>query len=383
LGSAHFRDRTQVFDAVAEVAAHLTYLIGIDARTWWHLLRENRFDVDRQYSRRVALVTAASLLTAVFSRRELRRYGSAIRATEVPAPIFVLGHWRSGTSYLHRLLTLDPRFAFPTMHQCIHPHTFLVGDRFVRERYSGRMPENRLVDEMDLGLDTPFEDEFAIANMTGYSMLCGVTFPRNSAYYERYLTLRDVSNDERTRWQRAFTWFLKKVTMVCKKPLVLKSPNHTYRIRAILSMYPDAKFIHIYRNPYRVYQSMTNLYHQILEFGAVQVPSLDDMSDSILRRYADMYDAFFEDVVLVDPRRICHVQFEKLERDPVHELRRIYQHLDLGGFDQAAGPVDGHIRKTRGYTKNSYPPLDVHLRDRITTQWSRSFQHWEYQPEAS
>ena len=56
--------------------------------------------------------------------------GSASGA-RVEAPLFILGHYRSGTTHLHNLLALDPQFAAPTFFQALNPHTFLSTERFV------------------------------------------------------------------------------------------------------------------------------------------------------------------------------------------------------------------------------------------------------------
>ena len=44
-------------------------------------------------------------------------YGRRIRRTTLRPPIFILGHWRTGTTLLHELLSLDPRHGYPTSYQ--------------------------------------------------------------------------------------------------------------------------------------------------------------------------------------------------------------------------------------------------------------------------
>src|SRR3954466_10094312 len=86
------------------------YLAGISFAEWWRLLRDNRFAVDAAYWHRAAVVSVLSLVNSLLRRTEERRFGRAIRATEIAEPpIFVLGHWRSGTTHLHNLLALDGR----------------------------------------------------------------------------------------------------------------------------------------------------------------------------------------------------------------------------------------------------------------------------------
>ena len=61
-------------------------------------------------------------------------------------------------------------------------------------------------------------------------------------------------------WRRTLYRFLQRITFRNPKRLVLKSPPHTCRIRLILEMFPDARFVHIHREPYVIYQSTRHLH---------------------------------------------------------------------------------------------------------------------------
>ena len=58
-------------------------------------------------------------------------HGRAVEATPVEPPLFILGHWRHGTTHLHNLLAQDPQFAYPTLYQTLYPRTFLTTERLV------------------------------------------------------------------------------------------------------------------------------------------------------------------------------------------------------------------------------------------------------------
>ena len=103
------------------------YLTGITWGVWRRLLRDNRFAVDPPYWHRAAFVTVASAMNAVWARREQRRYGAAIERVRITEPpLFILGHWRTGTTLLHNLLAQDTeRLAYANTYQVVNPHTFL------------------------------------------------------------------------------------------------------------------------------------------------------------------------------------------------------------------------------------------------------------------
>ena len=81
---------------------------------WWSLLRRHRFAIDPPHWPRSLIQTAVAASNSVVARIERRRFGPRIEATEVQAPLFILGHYRSGTTHLHNLLALDPQFAAPS-----------------------------------------------------------------------------------------------------------------------------------------------------------------------------------------------------------------------------------------------------------------------------
>ena len=91
------------------------------------LLVRNRFAVAPSRVPMAIIVTLVSLMNSLFWLVQSALYGRKIAATEVQEdPIFVIGHWRSGTTLLHELLILDPRHTYPDTFACFAPSHFLV-----------------------------------------------------------------------------------------------------------------------------------------------------------------------------------------------------------------------------------------------------------------
>src|SRR5262249_9557144 len=147
--------------------------------------------------------------------------------------------------------------------------------------------------------DEPQEDEFALCSLTGQSVMLGWAFPRSRDFYGRYLTFRDVPRREVERWQAALAYFVQKLAFKCGRPLVLKSPGDTCRIKLLLETFPDARFVHIRRNPVAVFQSTLYMYRKVLPYWSLQRPDLSDLEDYIVRQYREVYDAFFEERELI------------------------------------------------------------------------------------
>ena len=356
-----------------------TYAVcGMTTSRFWSLLAENRFAVDPPYWTVAALVATVSLVNLINKRREDGRHAAAVDQVQVDRPLFVLGHWRSGTTLLHELLSQDDRLAYPSLFQVLRPHTFLTDERGIAKRLLQLGPQKRPMDNMRFSLKSPSEDEFALMQLCGHSPMLGWIFPRRAQHYDRYLTFQDVPMDEVRQWQRALRAFLKKLTYRYQRPLVIKSPTHTGRVRLLLDTFPDARFVHIHRDPYRVFQSTECLYRRGVPVLALQRPVKGRLVETILRRYRLIYDAFFEQRTLIPKGQYCEVCFEDLERDAPGQLAGIYDQLDLGDFCQAEPSIRTYLDGVSQYKKNTYRPLPQRLKERIATSWQRSFREWGY-----
>ena len=351
---------------------------GITLPVWWRVLRDNDFSVDRPYLWRAAAITLGSLANSAVALLEGARFGRRVAGTDVPPPLFVLGIWRSGTTHLHNLLARDARFAFPNFYQTLYPHTFL-GTEAAGAWLVGRfVPQKRPQDNMEFGVDQPQEDELALCSLIGRSLLLSLAFPRNAALYDRYLALRGLGAAELAEWKSALSWFLKKLTYRYRRPLVLKSPGHTCRVGLLLELFPGAKFVHIRRNPFHVFQSARHTVVKLSPLWALQRPDHRDLDEQILRQYAEVYEAYFEQRSAVPQGRLHEVRFEDVEADPVGQVRGIYEALDLPDFAAVGPALRRYAESLQGYRKNTFPELPPELRRRIAGAWRRSFEEWGY-----
>jgi omega-hydroxy-beta-dihydromenaquinone-9 sulfotransferase len=362
------------------LARHVFHpLQGMALGEWWALLRRHRFAIDVPHLPRTVIQTAISASNTAGARIERMRFGRRIEAARVEAPLFILGHYRSGTTHLHNLLALDPQFAAPTFFQVLTPHTFLTNERFAAPLADRLIVRRRYQDEMALGAGVPSEDEFALCTMTGLSPYMAWCFPGDGTpHYDRYLTFRDAEPGEVARWGSALTTFLRKLTLKHGRPLVLKSPPHTARIRLLLGLFPDARFVQIHRDPYVVFRSTRHMIRAAQPLYHLREGPLQDGDDRILSVYTEMYDAFFEQRGLIPEGRLCEVGFEDLERDPVGIIRSVYEALRLPGFEDVRPRLEGYIGSIAGYRKNRHDELPEPLRRRIAHEWGRSFEEWGY-----
>ena len=323
-------------------------------------------------------ITAQSIKNSWWQRREMKRFGRAIEGVALHPPIFILGHWRSGTTHLHNLMAQDRRFGFPTTFQTSFPHRFLLTEEREGKLLARFIPRQRPMDAMEMNLALPQEDEFALCPLTLMSPCLGWVFPRERAKFDRFLAFQGVDERAVASWRAGLQFFLKKVQLKCGRPLILKSPPHTARLRLLLEAFPGAKFIHIHRNPYAVFQSSRHLFETIVDWHRLQRAHLDDLDDWILRQHKSMYAAFFGQRSSIPAGDFHEIGFEQLEADPIRELRAAYERLGLPDFAEAEPCVRNYLSSIAGYKKNVFAELDSALKQRVRSEWSDYFEAWDY-----
>ncbi|MDZ7332223.1 MAG: sulfotransferase [candidate division KSB1 bacterium] len=355
-------------------------IIGITAGDWLRLLKENNFRIDLPYLHKAAMLTVRSLFNSLHRRRELTLFGAALQQAKLDAPpLFILGHWRSGTTLLHNLMCQDPQFCYPNLFEVYNPHAFLYLEPLIAPKMAAVPAIKRPMDNMEVKFDSPAEDEFALAILSLRSPLLAWPFPRREQYYDRDLTFQDSSQDTIKKWKSSLLFLCKKLTIKYHRPIIFKSPSHTGRIKLLLELFPDAKFIHIHRNPYTVFLSTRKLYDTAVPGSYLQRPNLNSINDGIIRRYKMMYQAFFDQLHLIPQNNYAEVCFEEFESNIVATIATIYQRLNLPGFDALKPKLQAYVDSICGYKKNVHPSLNSHLREKIIHDWRFCFDAWGYE----
>ncbi len=348
----------------------------------WRLLWRNRFLVTPTRIGMALILAVLSVLNVLLWMIQTALYGRKIEKTELcEAPVFVLGHWRSGTTLLHELLVTDPRHTYPDTFACFAPNHFLVSGWLFKWWLRFLLPSRRPMDNMRVSWDRPQEDEWAMCNMGIPSPYLWLAFPNRPRPYQEYLDLRNVPAAALARWKRAFVRFLKCLTVQSPRRIVLKSPQHTCRIPVLLELFPDARFVHIVRDPYVIFPSTIRTWHRLATFHGLQKPNGKGMEEFVFATFNHMYEVFEEDRRLVDPSRFCEVRFEDLVADPVGRMRIIYEQLQLGDFEVARPAMEAYAERTRDYKVNRYE-LTPETREEIGRRWETFSKRYGYETVA-
>ena len=283
-------------------------------------------------------------------------------------PVFVIGHWRSGTTLLHELLALDPRHRCPTTFECFAPNHFLLSERFLKGWTGFALPRRRPVDNMEMGWDRPQEDEFALCNLGVPSPYATIAFPNHPPQFQEYLELEDLSPRQRSRWQQAFLSFLRQLAYKRPGQLVLKSPPHTFRLPLLCEMFPRARFVHLVRNPYLVFMSTVRLWKSLYASHGYQKPDYQGLEEFVFETFLRMHRRLDATRELVDSGRFHQLRYEDVIRNPVAEMRTLYEKLALGEFTAVEASIEDYFRRRSDYQTNRYE-LTPKLHAEITRRW--------------
>ena len=309
--------------------------------TWLGLLKSGRF---RIHPSRLPLVIGVSIATMVnvalgLLQRLLFRRELAESELHGP-PVFIVGHWRSGTTLLHELMVRDERLSSPSTFQCFAPHHFLVSQWFFRRFAAWLLPGKRPMDNMAAGWDRPQEDEFALLTLGLPSPYRRIAFPNNPPVNLEYLDFQGVPEDDIQSWLDSLRSFLLAVSTSTGRPLIIKSPTHTGRIAWLAREFPEAKFIHITRDPRDLFPSTCRLWRGLDEVQALQKPNHQQIERYVIDCFQRIYKAFHAQREQIDPCRLIDIRYEDLIDDPVGTLRSIYETLRLSDFDTVQPSIE-------------------------------------------
>jgi hypothetical protein len=245
------------------------------------------------------------------------------------------------------------------------------------------------MDNMAAGWDRPQEDEFALMNLGLPSPYRHIAFACEEPVDLNYLDFQDVNEAELRKWLQALRRFLLGVSTVTGRPLVIKSPTHTGRIAVLANEFPDARFIHVTRDPCALFPSTCRLWESLADAQGLQVPRKQTEDENAgtelsadkqyvidcLRR---MYDSFLRDRKTIDDNRIVDIRYEDLVSDPVATLDHVYRSLRLSDFDSVRPVIEAWSSGEHRSYKTNRHELSGKDEAAIRSAWKHYFETYGY-----
>lgn len=306
---------------------------------------------------KVVLTTIVVLVRAPFRLWEDLIFARKIkRSAPIRSPLFILGHWRSGTTLLHNVLCQDPRAAYLTTYASVFPNN-MASTWLFKNFLRMNMPDKRPSDNVALHPDFPQEDEFAFGNMQSNAYYNFFYFPSQYAkYYARAVHHNGLDEREVERWYRTYAKLLRKALVSGKgDQLIMKNPVNTARIAKLLRLHPDAKFLYIHRNPITVYYSTQRFFQQLMPTLCLEeLPTEDFLNEMILDVHDRMMHDYAEQRSLIPAGNLMEIRYDLFAQDPLATLERIERQLLRRDPSVAMPHYEAYLNSQAGHRTNTY-----------------------------
>lgn len=283
---------------------------------------------------------------------------------DIGEPIFIMASPRSGTTLLHRLMSLDPQFTSYSLWQTLLP-TLTAYKSVEALTKLDDLAGNPLDKVQDLtakylfrgweGIhETRFnhaeEDEGSFAlNMATPSVWLAWPFVRELKHlaYIDELDYRERITEFFLGTMKRHMWHTQRKGE--DKTLLLKNVFLAGRLGIVTDAAPNARFVNIVRHPYRTVASTMSLFTIPWRHHSPDIP-LDGpdsraFSDTAIE-YARTVHRFMQEL---PPERGVTILYTDLIENPEREILKIYEQLGLEAGDTFKAELHKAIEEHRNY----------------------------------
>jgi hypothetical protein len=109
----------------------------------------------------------------------------------------------------------------------------------------------------------------------------------------------------------------------------------------------------------------------------LQRPTFAGLEEHVFRTFVHLYRKIQEGRNLVKPDHFYELRYEELVRDPVGQMRSLYEHLGLGDFEVVRPSLEKYLASIAGYETNRYQ-LTPEMHEEITRRWGEVIQKYGY-----
>ena len=338
----------------------------------FRLLWINKFKISFRYIPRFLWVLWMSCITLPLRVIEKIRFQKKIRNTKLAKdPIFIIGFYRTATTLLHTLFSKDKQFGYMSNLDGFTSQFNLSFSDFARNILERRMPKTRPMDNIDMKIDDPQEESYAIGALSKYGITNSLIFPQNYEYFTKFLTFEECSPKDLEKWKKVYLYFVQKTTLKNNgKQIVLKNPANGSRITHLLEMYPNAKFIYSYRNPYTLFCSMKILLQKLMEISALQTWDEFDIENQFVKLLGKIHSTYDQTKSLIPPENFYTLKYEDFIKNPLPFLHEIYEEFDLKEFEEAKPVFQEYLDAKKDYIANKHE-ITPRIVEIINTHWEK------------
>ena len=176
-------------------------LVGADWKTFKAITTGR--EIDSAYRGKYRLTKVVCRLLSTLAPLQAKRYRKLLADKSLEHdPVFILGHWRSGTTFMHNVFSCDKHFGYNTTYQTVFPHLMMWGQPFFKKNMSWLMPDKRPTDKDRIVFQRLVGQQFPVSlflqwsqggkqtaycfRQTVFSSIRRINFPSRSNRLERF-----------------------------------------------------------------------------------------------------------------------------------------------------------------------------------------------------
>jgi hypothetical protein len=148
-------------------------------------------------------------------------------------------------------------------------------------------------------------------------------------------------------------------------------------LEVLRELFPDARFVHIVRDPYVVFPSTVNLWKSLYRTHGLQRPDAPALEEYVYQTFLRVYEGLERGRKAVPASQFYELRYEELVKDPVGEMAKLYHHLALGGFEAYLPRLNAYLAGIKGYETNRYQ-LSAEQRAEIARRWAPVLTRYSY-----
>lgn len=319
------------------------------------VLGRNKISWNPRTLTRVLFLLQSSLWSEIFAVVENLYFGKHIKNLPCPQdPVFIIGHWRTGTTLLFKLMSLDEQFTAPTLFQVAEPDSMLTSHSYYKPIMKALVNDTRPMDNVRMGMDEPQEDEYAIYRLTGDSPLERLVFPRHETYFLQEWAQKMTAFSTEEAFEAQIKNFFTKLRFHKQGTILSKNPFHSFRLLTLLRIFPGARVIQIHRHPFNVVPSTINMWDILQKENALNNDLHKHDVQEICRVMNILNEKITAGIKALPERNYAEIMFEDLEKDPVTVIRQLYSALGLDFSEQLERKIVEYMTRNLNFKKNSF-----------------------------
>jgi len=261
---------------------------------------------------------------------------------EVREPVFIVGNFRSGTTFLHRLLTKDDQStSFESWELYLAPS--VIGRFFYRwlmkvNHAIGNPARwvigvfNKIVEkEADIhkiGLNEVEEDGQVLFHIwSAFDLLAFFPFPKLIKEYIYYDDL--IPPEDKKRDMDYYSEIVKKhIYAHGGRRYISKNPSHSPKVKTLHHQFTDAKFINLVRNPLQVIPSSISMFSKHTHtYGDPEAEY--SLQETMIESSKHWYLYPHQYLKTLPPDQYIQIKYQDLVSDPKGTVERIYQRFNF------------------------------------------------------